>query len=680
MTDLPRAVLSEHFQERMKGRRLCSAVFLTFQFDPGFFEQEVLPVFLDVPLSHAPAIRLVQLELALRSLPGQLAVYYDANGLVIGDAGSAKLDVNRFAVQHRTGIFHPKNVLLLVEDENPDDDQDEAKRTLIVASLSANLTRSGWWENVEACHVEEIAEGDRTRLKDDLIEFLDRLRNKVSAEKDHRAVRDILSFLRGTDQSLQKSVSGKLHTHFYSGAQSLIDFLVETAGSAIHETYLEIISPFFDDASDCAPLRALIDRFNPKATRVFLPRSASGEGLCNSELYQAVREIPDVDWGRLPKDILRGGTTDDAADRVVHAKVYRFFTQNPKREICFVGSANLTNAAHQFGGNAETGFLVDWTPDRRPEFWLTPDLTKPKEFKVLTEDEGVAASGGTPLNLRYYWDTSIAEAFWDATQTSPELRIEARGVEVGRILPLTPRTWTELPPEIGKRIGELLRETSLFQVYGAGVASALLLVQEQGMSHRPSLLLDLSVADILRYWSLLSVEQRAAFLEARAPECGQWETGSHLVTKARLAVQNDTLFDRFAGVFHAFGCLERAVRSALDADNEKEATYRLFGKKYDSLGNLLDRVASDVGSVDDVDRYVTVMCARQLCKEVSRDYPDYWSAHTADSRGLEDRFTASGQIRQRLLEQNPADFAEFLAWFDDWFLRRATPVVEESQA
>ena len=62
MADIPREVLSEHFQERMRGRVLKTAVFLTFRLDPGFFEQEVLPVFLDVPLSHEPTIRLIQLE------------------------------------------------------------------------------------------------------------------------------------------------------------------------------------------------------------------------------------------------------------------------------------------------------------------------------------------------------------------------------------------------------------------------------------------------------------------------------------------------------------------------------------------------------------------------------------------------------------------------------------------
>lgn len=114
MSDIPRQVLSEHFQERMQGRRLRSAVFLSFQFDAGFFEQEVLPVLLDIPVSHATAIRLVQLEDALRDLPGQIAVYYDSNGLMVGDAGSARLDYRRVPVQHRTGIFHPKNVFLLV--------------------------------------------------------------------------------------------------------------------------------------------------------------------------------------------------------------------------------------------------------------------------------------------------------------------------------------------------------------------------------------------------------------------------------------------------------------------------------------------------------------------------------------------------------------------------------------
>jgi len=45
---------------------------------------------------------------------------------------------------------------------------------------------------------------------------------------------------------------------------------------------------------------------------------------------------------------------------------------------------------------------------------------------------------------------------------------------------------------------------------------------------KPSLLLSLSVADILRYWSLLTPGQRAAFIEARAPQLALTTEGSTL--------------------------------------------------------------------------------------------------------------------------------------------------------
>ena len=171
------------------------------------------------------------------------------------------------------------------------------------------------------------------------------------------------------------------------------------------------------------------------------------------------------------------------------------------------------------------------------------------------------------------------------------------------------------------------------------------------MSHKPSLLMQLSVADILRYWSLLSPEQRAAFLDARAPEMALLGPGADLVTRARATLERETLFDKFAGVFHAFGCLERAVRQALDKRNDRDATYRLFGKKYDSLGSLIDKVQSDSDG-DDVERYVVLLCARQLCREVGRAFPDYWRERRDDVRQLEERFrTASCRTSSRRSRQ-----------------------------
>jgi hypothetical protein len=105
---IDRKVLSEAFQEAMEGWRLRSAMFLTFGFNPGFFEQEILPVFFDIPMSHAPVARVLHLADALRET-GPIAVYYDRRALEPGGA-PARTDFQRIGLIHRTGYFHPKNV------------------------------------------------------------------------------------------------------------------------------------------------------------------------------------------------------------------------------------------------------------------------------------------------------------------------------------------------------------------------------------------------------------------------------------------------------------------------------------------------------------------------------------------------------------------------------------------
>src|SRR5207247_5090176 len=180
----------------------------------------------------------------------------------------------------------------------------------------------------------------------------------------------------------------------------------------------------------------------------------------------------------------------------------------------------------------------------------------------------------------------------------------------------------------------VLRSTSLLTVVGESSEPGLLLVQEEGMSHRPSLLFELSPADILKYWSLLTTAQRAAFLESRAPEVALLGDGAALVSRYVPLAQEQTFFDRFAGMFLAFGNLERSVRSALREGREGEATYRVFGQKYDSLGSLLNRVLADSaeGKGDLIDHYVIALCARQLVQELRRDHGAFSPAHAADAR------------------------------------------------
>jgi hypothetical protein len=687
MAEIPRAVLSEHFQDRMQGRRLVSAVFTTFRFEPGFFETEILPVFFDLPLSLASAVKLVQLEEALKSLPGSIAVYYDQNGLV-ADGGPAKLDVRRIPIRHPTGIFHPKNVLALVEDIEPDEHGDRA-RALLCACLSANLTRAGWWENVEVAHVEEIREGEHTNLRDALVAYLDRLVGAVARRRpndelrrEHAAVRDVREFLRGTTQREHRSVDGRLRTHFHDGDDSLPDFIKNTAGNAVRGMCLEVISPYFDGGDESAPLVALMERFEPSEVRVFLPKSDRGEASCSESLFEWIQTQPGVSWGGLPRDLLRLGKAEDVKHRSVHAKVYRFFEPKRRgREILYVGSTNLTQPGCRVagaGGNWETGFLVEVTSGGRPDWWLTPETRRPAAFVARSEDEGTASSGGTQLMVRFRWDRREAAVFWGGKGPSPSLTVRHGGVAIFQVAGLASREWVALDAEASRQLEQTLASTSLLEVVGEGPEPGLLLVQEEAMSHRPSLLLELSVADILRSWALFTVEQRAAFIEARARIAGDDEP---LVAKVAPLPVEATLFDRFAGVFHAFGCLEERARDALDEGRKREADYRLFGKKYDSLGCLLERVLTDVnaGTGDRVEQYVVVLCARQLLDELGRAYPDYWAEHRDDVERLDAQLAEAAPLRAALAGGH-AEMPAFLDWFERWFLTRAEALPEEDEA
>ena len=209
-------ILSEHFKELLEGYTVKVGVFLTYMFDPAFFEQRVLPAFFNVTNDDIK-IRLKQLEEEIQNTSCNLSVYYDLHGLQ--NCGnkfmSPKLDIRRIPVQHKTGIFHPKNIFLLCVPT----DENEAKakpKKLIVSSMSANLTQGGWWENVEVCHTEEIFEGEKNRLRTDLMLFMNDLMSISDSADDHLAAGLIHDFLqKESEQSRKKISSRRIKTHFW---------------------------------------------------------------------------------------------------------------------------------------------------------------------------------------------------------------------------------------------------------------------------------------------------------------------------------------------------------------------------------------------------------------------------------------------------------------------------------
>lgn len=677
MNDIPHGVLSAGLGAHLERRRLVSALFLTYQFDPGFFEQQILPTLFDTGFSNAITIRLLHLEDRLRELPGEVAVYYDANGLVPGQS-SSRLDIRRIPVAHPTGAFHPKNIFILLESAEPDG-EGERERCLLVGTMSANLTQSGWWENVEVAAFQVIEAGEKTSLRDELLTFLSSLARRAPAGAGREgALGDVLAFLRReTLARVRRSDGGWLNTRFYGGPESVLQFLKATAGDKLRGLHLDVISPFFDEADNCKPLEDLAEAFEPLEVRVSLPRGPGGEALCAESLYHAVARLPNTKWGRLPADRMRSSKSAGAAPRPFHAKVYRFFGQRPNREYLFVGSPNLTQAGHDRGGNLETGVLLESAPKAAPESWLEVDGKKPSRFEHRDERTEEVDEFTVPIALRYDWEVARAECLWLTKAALPEtlgLAVDAQRFEI----PMTSsqEAWQPLPSVVAAALQTHLLRSSYVKAWTRPEEEATILVQEEGMAKKPSTLAEeLSLADILKYWSLLTPQQRAAFIEARFPSGVLGDEGQELMAKIKETTPEASLFDRFAGCFHAFSMLERAVRQALDEGRTKDVDYRLFGEKYDSLPTLLARLESGKGTEDPVDRYVMAMCAQQMLSVLEREEPAFWEQRSGATKPLRNRVrTLANGLRESLLQADARVSAEYLDWFEKWFLRRAQPI------
>ena len=600
MTDsvrLPQAVLSQRLAEAVRGRRLRSAVFTTFNFDPGFFELQVLPLLFSEGFSQVDKVRLLQLEDALRDVD-HMAVYYD-RGALAQDAEPARLDYRRIDVRRATGVFHPKLAFLLVDEPNESGDdtngtqQYQSYQSLVVACLSANLSRAGWWENVESAHFEEIRGRDPVRGRvpytHDILAILRRIRACAAEGDDHPALDAVYAFLDkrvSAEQYVNTSAEGGRYPRLFGGEsrRGLANWLTEH-GLGRGNWNLEVISPYFD-AQGAAPLKQLTEAIQRRETRVHLPRDAYGSALVTTDAYKAIAALDGVRWAELPSEMTRrsgGASGERLAPRRVHAKVYRLWRWGGS-DIVLVGSINCTSPAHSHGeaGNLEAAFLVDITSEKLPKRWWLKPLEQAAEHFVEPAPLETDGLDNPPFDVsfRYDWGRRSLAVRLEGKMLLP---IEVTDISGRRLFAIDQGNlgrWNVYDENAADAVRHSLASSSFVVIRYAG-ASWRVLVREEGMAHRPSILSELSPDEILEYWSLLSADERAAFIERHAA-FGEKIEGIPVVERDPLGT-GDTLFDRFAGVFHAFGCLRRNIEKALEDGRHDEAEMRLLGAKYDSL-------------------------------------------------------------------------------------------------
>ena len=296
--EVPQAVLAERLAEVIDGRKVRAAAFTTFCFDPGFFELHILPTLFDCAFNQVNKVKLIQLEEALQAVE-DISVYYDRSA-ISQDALPPQLDFRRLDVRVSQGVFHPKLVLVLVENQQEDEAESgetvRGPESLIVGTLSANLTRAGWWENLEVGHFEEIDDKDYTSetypFRKDLLALVRRVMDLGGPNEEQLAMGRIHEFLRRrapTKIRTHHSAGGRHYTRLFFGQSKLPDWLEELH---LHrETWnLEVISPYFD-AAHSGTLEKMIAVLQPKETRVYLPQEMDGKAKVTGELYKAIDRV-----------------------------------------------------------------------------------------------------------------------------------------------------------------------------------------------------------------------------------------------------------------------------------------------------------------------------------------------------------------------------------------------------
>ncbi len=670
---MEKKILSSALVDAIGARKIRHLLFTTYSFEPDFFELEILSDLFDRSFSQDPAVRRVQMSFVLREVAG-IEVYYDET--VFDSITSSRLDLARIPLRARNAAFHPKVTLVLVENEDSSD-------SLVVMSGSANLTRAGWWENIECAHIESCNAGAKSGLREGLLAFLERLRrlDKSRSDGERPAWIAIHDFVKKLETDVRKHPS----TSFYptSSANSFISFLRERVGRHRSPWKMEIISPFFANDASNSLHEEIASELNVSQIRLLLPCDDKNQALCAKEYYEAITADKTVHWSRF-EDRTLSPSEKGAVYRKLHAKVYRIYSKEIGEEWIFTGSVNFTKMA--FGRkNVESGFLIKMLePYYRP--MLVP-IDDDAEVLFAPAEKLEKAPGGSAfplLLLRYNWASKEFSAWSESP--GPVTAKDSSGLPVGTIPALNAEEWQPAQDVDVDRLENSLRNSSLITVEFPGTGVTKIMVQETAMNNKPSPITALSPRQILELWATLDPEKRLNLLGALAMEkLLPLQVSPQFYEKAS-GTDVSSFFSQFSEIFQSFMRLRQHLDNALKSQSRKEFDYYLYGQDIDSLPSLLTTVIGS-GDFDAVLKFIIGLCAKQLllrfapggCSGKSGELAT--ASHAANllpADALSEKIEALLQLKETIkLPDFPKRPEEFFDWFEEMFLQWAG---EESAA
>ncbi len=695
------AVVSQHLLDRIRDREVVAALFTTFTFEPEFFELEVIPLLLKQSLAYSTDERVKQLMVRehLRESGLPIDVYYDLPMYRETGSASPEMEYGCHGVLHPNGAFHGKICLILMKETG-------GGQSLLLGAGSNNLTRAGWWDNIECLHWEELQpRGFSVKLRNILLEDLALLEtHRYPSNEDLAATLLVRQYLETTRCAQSQPV------HYFglsSGLQRrpFPHYLMKKPRPiAAHDNWnLEIISPFFADD----PLNDEHEIFiknGVKTITMLLPRDEEGVALCPEAYYEAVKEAPGLQWADWTEALKKTLGLTGNHFRRLHAKVYHFYRRG--EAWVFVGSVNFSHKA--LWDNIEAGFLLR-LPKAIP---LLEPLSEDTHIHRFNEPEELPPGSATDDHLSRYPVVQICYDWLSgklsgrvgtnegkANGKSERISIQLHGAEAETII----EPWL-LQSQVRHYDGDLealrksLRHGSLLEISGEWRSGEdkgknfprhRVLVQQLNWTHKPLDIPDLTPAQILAIYAGMSSERRQLLLSSeRIRQLLLRNQGGELSL-----VMNDNLseqfFSEYAEIFNAFRRLRNRMQNALAEERLNELDYYLTGTGVDSLPTLLDKaltLSEERRALEDtahshtlspVSAYLILLCVDELYAERAFAKRPQVGSCRARIQAVIDALENGDQIR--LERHEDTQRAVFFRWFREQFCRRYR-VVEQTDS
>lgn len=648
--------ISEAFRTAIGEREVMQAFFSTYSFEPDFFELEVLPLLLGNPaLSSNETIRYYQLQSLMRKHTVRLAVVYDLD--VFDPQLAPRLEVDYLPMRVGGACQHAKLMVLVVRERKSE------QLSIVLGAGSFNLTKAGWWENLEVGHWVELSEGFApSNIHKPLLDALHFYQAQTPSP--------VLEAILGVAQSFEATADDPSCAFYFSGSgagRTHFDaFIAELANA---KAPLEVISPFFAVEGDNQVIINLLKRH--PSTTVLLPLDEHGQALVDrASVYEALPNET-ISWGRWSESIRKSHLDPKACYRKLHAKIYQSLGDDP---WTFVGSVNLSFKA--FRQNVEAGFLLRGDATKG---LLAPLQAPPDKFKVEPEANSQSDSSDQempPIHALFDWQ-------------SEALHVSSR--QVGSLALLNSASEILLSVQFNGVEGQLVPAPQLKQhLQGSSLmharwqsdeklATGTVLISQRNLFCRPTHLPPLDLQALLRIFIGMHESRRLELfgdlairlLNASQDEGLQDEFLPELTSEGSF----ESFFAEFSQVNGAFWELADRLGKAERAGDLQTLAYYLKGHQPDSLRKLLETIAGS-----DSNRKAPSLIVRYLTLLSTADLLNRFNKH-ADATLLNDAEKALSSLEQKelLTQLDGAKGEHFLRWFKAKFFEPVAAMTRSSK-